>query len=596
MNHRTTRTRDGGVVRRLALVLLLGGCTPWITSDQTEQRLDPDEDGYAYPADCNSSSAEAYPGAVEVCDGIDNDCDGTVDGADAVDAVDWFFDSDGDGWGSGSAERQCDPPSEDHVDRGGDCEDGLDSVHPEVAEVCNDLLDNDCDGGANDCVWTGTYTVESDALLGIGTVATDNYGSALAVADLDIDGTVDLLVGAVDYSIAGGVGVFYGPVETALGLADAAARVSTGSGNAEAFGHSIANVGNLDGARRDVVVIGHPGAGSDGNGGFTLLRNGGGMAGEVYAGFWPHSNGSPQDRLGTAVSGLNDVDGDGDDELLVTAPGSDVNHLDGGVVRMFHGPASSIAPTGAAAQITGPAGCGLGDALATGDFDGDGVQDVVIGSAACDISGVPVGAVHIVSGSVTGLQAVGDAAFAMIEGTVVDQLFGTALAVGDADGDGNDDLWVASPGAPSAVSPADRVGSVSLFLGPLSGQALSSQADVIIYGIQGFEGFGRSIMTVPDLTGDGIDELVIGAPEHSESSFRAIAPSGGAYLFYGPFADATRDDADAVFLGRFGTFGFGAAMLAEDLDDDGVSELVIGGPPPNWDDHGAVSVFWGVGL
>ncbi|MBN2801173.1 MAG: putative metal-binding motif-containing protein, partial [Deltaproteobacteria bacterium] len=93
--------------------------------------------------DCNDSSDQAHPGGVEVCDGLDNDCDGSEDD-DATDAATWYADTDGDGYGSSDAAvRDCQaPPS--FVAQGGDCDDAHADAHPGATEVC-DALDNDCD-------------------------------------------------------------------------------------------------------------------------------------------------------------------------------------------------------------------------------------------------------------------------------------------------------------------------------------------------------------------------------------------------------------------------------------------------------------------
>jgi alpha-tubulin suppressor-like RCC1 family protein len=109
-----------------------------------------DDDGDGFPDatcggnDCNDSDASVYPGAPELCDGIDNDCDGVADGADA--GANWYLDLDGDGFGDESAPaiESCDPQPM-RVPRGGDCDDGDASVRPGVSDPCGSG-DQDCDG------------------------------------------------------------------------------------------------------------------------------------------------------------------------------------------------------------------------------------------------------------------------------------------------------------------------------------------------------------------------------------------------------------------------------------------------------------------
>jgi hypothetical protein len=94
--------------------------------------------------DCADDDAAIHPAAGEVCDGVDQDCDGLVDNA-AVDAVPWFLDLDEDGFGSLKAGVACAPPP-NGVLEGGDCNDGNRSIHPGARERACDRTDSDCDG------------------------------------------------------------------------------------------------------------------------------------------------------------------------------------------------------------------------------------------------------------------------------------------------------------------------------------------------------------------------------------------------------------------------------------------------------------------
>jgi hypothetical protein len=113
--------------------------------------------GYvANASDCNDVDAAIHPGADEHCNGDDDDCDGTIDEDDAVDAPTWYLDDDGDGYGDdGSTDVACVAPR-DHVATGGDCDDTDASISPGQAELC-DLVDQDCDGTVDDGV-LGTAT------------------------------------------------------------------------------------------------------------------------------------------------------------------------------------------------------------------------------------------------------------------------------------------------------------------------------------------------------------------------------------------------------------------------------------------------------
>ncbi|GDX82062.1 hypothetical protein LBMAG42_38730 [Deltaproteobacteria bacterium] len=96
--------------------------------------------------DCNDASAAAYEGKTEVCDGLDNDCDGYAD-----EYLIWYPDQDGDGFGADAA-PSCDPSG---TQTPGDCDDLDDGVYPDASERCNGA-DDDCNGEIDEetTLWT----------------------------------------------------------------------------------------------------------------------------------------------------------------------------------------------------------------------------------------------------------------------------------------------------------------------------------------------------------------------------------------------------------------------------------------------------------
>lgn len=170
--------RDGGV--RLVVLALVAGCsgepTP-PTGGPPGGEVDADADGALADVDCDDGNPARFPGADEVCDGVDNDCDLEVDD-DPIDGIPGYEDADGDGYGA-------DPPvivacerSPSLVDRGGDCDDTRADFHPGAPEGC-DGLDGDCDP-----------TTSEDGTVSIATVRYDGLQAAL---DAAVDGdTVDI--------------------------------------------------------------------------------------------------------------------------------------------------------------------------------------------------------------------------------------------------------------------------------------------------------------------------------------------------------------------------------------------------------------------
>ena len=107
---------------------------------------DADQDGHAACKDCRDDDPWIHPGMDEVCDGQDNDCDGTADNDDALDAALWFQDEDQDGYGQGDrSTRACEQPPETSA-VGGDCEDGDAAIYPDAPDPCGDGVDQNCDG------------------------------------------------------------------------------------------------------------------------------------------------------------------------------------------------------------------------------------------------------------------------------------------------------------------------------------------------------------------------------------------------------------------------------------------------------------------
>ncbi|WP_173179852.1 MopE-related protein [Desulfosarcina ovata] len=123
---------------------------------------DLDQDGYVLADDCDDTDASVNPGATEVCDGIDNNCDGQID--EGV-TITFYLDADGDGFGDEAASTEaCEAPT-GYVAVAGDCDDADAAINPGATEVCDDI-DNNCDGQIDE--GCGVYYQDADG---------DGYGN-----------------------------------------------------------------------------------------------------------------------------------------------------------------------------------------------------------------------------------------------------------------------------------------------------------------------------------------------------------------------------------------------------------------------------------
>ncbi len=470
--------------------------------------------------DCDDTTDQAAPGLTEVCgDGLDNDCDGTSNGcvptgelssedADhaweaekgsydlAGQSVAVLGDVDGDGQG----EIAIGVPG-DATYGGAVAVCGLDDAEGIVSNCAAQLTSSttsvglgyavraagDVDGDGFADALVGAIYADVDGVSNTGaavlfygpltaaidetsagiygtTEASAQLGQALGVGNLDDDAEVELVVGSRYVGSAGGVYVLDGPHPAAgeqASVDDYVGAITASDGSV--FAMEIGDPGDVDGDGYDDVLV------SD------YSYNGGG---EVYVFRGPvdgrydrsdaditltGSTSGGTDYLGySGTTMVADEDGDGYDEILVGALLGEGDVSSAGRAYLVDGPTKTGAIADAAhATLLGEAsGSYAGMATASGDFDGDSIPDVMIGAPSVDrsTSVTDIGKVYMSYGPHSGTSRLVVRSWTAT-GVGQSDWFGEALATGDVDDDGHDDLLVGSYRA------NDSDGGAYLFLG-----------------------------------------------------------------------------------------------------------------------------------
>lgn len=257
------------------------------------------------------------------------------------------------------------------------------------------------------------------------------------------------------------------------------------------------------------------------------------------------------DRLGQSVTSLGDVDGDTVADWAVGAPLSDLGGQMSGSVLVVSGLSGVVLQ-----ELAGDsAGDLFGTSVAGGDLDGDGVGDLVVGAPADDATGTDSGTAYALSGLDGSLLW-------SASGVAGGDNFGSSLAlVPDTDGDGLPEVLV---GAWTADGRQPNSGEARLLDGA-TGALL-----VVVRGESSYDFFGRSVAGLDDVDGDGLGDLLVGAPGESGQGSGA----GAAYLFSGATGTLL-----AVHRGAAAGDGLGSCVAAAgDLDGDGLSDLLLGAP------------------
>ncbi|MCH7484685.1 MAG: FG-GAP repeat protein [Chloroflexi bacterium] len=226
--------------------------------------------------------------------------------------------------------------------------------------------------------------------------------------------------------------------------------------------------------------------------------------------------------------------------------------------------------------------------LAAGDFNDDGFDDALIGAPLADGPGdarLNAGEAYVIFGSETlpAIVDIADGAPLTVYGAAVGDNLGLTVAAGDVNGDGIDDIVLGSRFA--SVEERDNTGKTYVIFGstdlPAVIDAAEGDPDVTIIGVDPGDFSGISV-TAADVTGDGIDDLIIGAtsgsgPEGDRARAGEVHVVVGSESL-GGVIDLRRDEPFFTVYGAFAGDALANFISAGDINGDGRKEILLGAP------------------
>jgi len=386
----------------------------------------------------------------------------------------------------------------------------------------------------------------------------DRLGNSVSTAgDVNGDGYSDVIAGA-NLNDAGGANAGRAYVYFGGSSMNSTPDFSlTGEIANDQFGWTVSTAGDMNGdGYSDLIsgAINNDAGGTNAGRVYVYLNsmNGIDISDEIFQGV------AAGDLFGNSISGGNDINGDGYEDLIVGAYTNDTTKA--GRIYVYFG--GIIQDNIADITITGAAaGDQFGISVShTGDINSDGFGDVIIGANGNDSGGAVSGRAYIYFGGVVP-DTVADV---IMTGESADDNFGfSVFSAGDINGDGFNDVIVGAP--QNDAFGLNNAGRAYIYFG---GSIMNNVADVILSGLTINDKLGNSVSPAGDINADGYGDVIVGA-------FLTGNNAGSAYIYFG--GSAPDSTADMILNGETSNDQFGVSVAsAGDMNGDGYSDVIVG--------------------